>query len=178
MDFANKYLLERIYGPKPASFSMPIAPTRNFWMHVFTTRIEAWVERMQEAKVFGHVGLQVKDSLLRALPLILPEESPSTQLYRFVLEHNEFGVHKTTVAAGIDGLPQVTSLFDWEYGRIVPALAVDPTVQLDCVDLCVDQHGQPGFWPQGGVAPQDEHMMWAEVYVQVRKFHTLLSRKW
>lgn len=33
-EFGAKYLLERLFEFMPDSLSMPIAPTREFWMHV------------------------------------------------------------------------------------------------------------------------------------------------
>ncbi|KAG6846270.1 hypothetical protein H0H93_014940 [Arthromyces matolae] len=92
----------------------------------------------------GPIAAAAKQSILRLIPQILPPDndgSNSYSLYRPVLEHGDFGVHNVTVTAGEDddGLPQITSLFDWETGCIVPALLSDPTVKV-AVDLRLDEN--------------------------------------
>ena len=41
LDFAVKYLHDRIFNFKPESFAVPIALTREFWIHVLESKIKA-----------------------------------------------------------------------------------------------------------------------------------------
>ena len=42
-DFTDKFLHERLFEFMPDSLSMPIAPTRKFWMHVLEAKINATI---------------------------------------------------------------------------------------------------------------------------------------
>ncbi|KAK3377207.1 3-hydroxybutyryl-CoA dehydratase [Lasiosphaeria ovina] len=123
LSFAAEYLLERLFKFMPPSLAMPVAPTREFWMHVLVAKIEATIRGEGEMigweddnETVGPVALAAKQSLLRAIPYLLPvDDSPEGSLYRLVIEHGDFGIHNTTISiqAG-SGEPLVTSLFDWE----------------------------------------------------------------
>ncbi|KAL2066784.1 hypothetical protein VTL71DRAFT_1208, partial [Oculimacula yallundae] len=150
LDFASQYLLDRMFDFKPETLSMPVASTREFWMHVLESKINATIKNegdmigwKVDEETVGPIALAAKMSLLRALPHILPQETTDVPLYRLVLEHGDFGIHNTSITTDTDGTPIVTSLYDWETGCIVPALLSDPLVAVSPVDLFIDANGGP-----------------------------------
>ncbi|KAK3987618.1 hypothetical protein QBC44DRAFT_270819 [Cladorrhinum sp. PSN332] len=178
-DFAAEHFLERLFKFKPDSLSMPVAPAREFWMYVLESKIKATIQNEgdmigweDDNETVGPVALAAKQSLLRAIPYILPVDTatvPGESLYRLVLEHGDFGIHNTTVAADADGKPQVTSLYDWETSCIWPALLSDPLVAAGPVDLIVGEYGQPAVTrlPEGATqADLDTYAAWARHYIQ------------
>lgn len=176
-DFARRWIRERLFAFKPERFTTPITPTRNFWRHVLESKIEATIRNAgdmigweDDKETVGPVALAAKESLLRAIPLILPEEDTSNSLYRFVLDHGDYGIHNASVAVGADGKPKVTSLFDWETGIIVPAILSYPEVAVAGVDLTTDNLGTPSVSRLPNVATENElreYAAWAHHYVQV-----------
>ena len=145
-------------------------------MHVLTTKVEATIRNIgdmigweDDEETVGPVALAAKQSLLRAIPLIMPAES-STALYRHVLEHGDFGIHNTTIRTDESGLPQVSSLFDWETGCIVPAVLLDPLVAAGPVNLIVDELGNPAVTRIPEYATGDDlqqYSIWARQYLEV-----------
>lgn len=175
--FASRYLHDRMFKFKPDAFSMPVAPTREFWLHVLQTKIEATIQN--EGDMIGWEGdeetvgpraLAAKRSLLRAIPYIVPLDSEELPLYRLVLEHGDYGIHNTSIATGSDGEPNVTSLYDWETGCIVPALLSDPLVASGPVDLIADGDGRPSVTrlPKESTADELEAFAtWSRHYFKV-----------
>lgn len=150
LDFAVKYLHDRIFNFKPESFAVPVAPTREFWIHVLESKIQATIRNEgdmigweDDEETVGPIALAAKQSLLRVIPHIMPLRSTDVSLYRFVLEHGDFGIHNTSITKDVDGEPLVTSLYDWETACIVPALLSDPLVAAGPVDLITDEEGEP-----------------------------------
>lgn len=47
---------------------------------------------------FGPIAFAAKQSLLRIIPHILPEDNDKTSLYRLVLEHGDFGIHNMSIS--------------------------------------------------------------------------------
>jgi hypothetical protein len=178
-DFAAEYLLERLFKFMPPSLAMPIAPTREFWMHVLEAKIEATIRGEGEMigweydnETVGPAALVAKQSLLRAIPCLLPvDDSPDGSLYRLVIEHGDFGIHNTTIAMQArSGEPLVTSLFDWETACVWPALLSDPLVAAGPVDLIVDENGRPSVTRLPAEATQadlETYAGWANHYIQV-----------
>ncbi|KAK4225993.1 hypothetical protein QBC38DRAFT_481553 [Podospora fimiseda] len=178
-DFAAQNLLERLFKFKPNSLSMPVAPTRKFWMYLLESKIKATIQNEgdmigweDDNETVGPIALAAKESLLRAIPYILPVDKatvPEESLYRLVLEHGDFGIHNTAIAVDDDGKPQVTSLFDWETSCIWPALLSDPLVAAGPVDLIVGEDGQPAVTrlPEGATQVDlDTYAAWARHYIQ------------
>ncbi|PHH64758.1 hypothetical protein CDD81_4020 [Ophiocordyceps australis] len=90
-------------------------------------------------------------------------------LYRFVLDHGDFGIHNSTIYQDQEQRPNVTSIFDWETGRIVPALLSEQKM-IVTVDLILDQDGEPGIsrWGDGdSEARMEEYMDWSQYYFGV-----------
>lgn len=178
LDYANQYLRERIFDFKPESFSMPVAPTREFWIHVFESKIKATIKNEgdmigwdSDEETVGPIAFAAKQSLLCAIPHIMPLESTEVSLYRLVLEHGDFGIHNTTITKDVNGEPLVTSLYDWETGCIVPALLSDTNVAAGPVDLITDEEGGPCVTriPKDSTSMELEtYALWARNYIKVR----------
>ena len=80
-ELAQTFLHDRLFNFKPPKFTVPVAPTRDFWMHVLATKIEATIGNPgdmigweDDEETVGLVASSAKQSLLRVLPLILPPE--------------------------------------------------------------------------------------------------------
>jgi hypothetical protein len=93
-ELAQNSLHDRVFNFKPAKFTVPVAPTREFWMHVLATKIEATIRNPgdmigwdDDEETVGQVASSAKKSLLSALPFILPPQDAGGRLYRHVLEH-------------------------------------------------------------------------------------------
>ncbi|KAI1180971.1 3-hydroxybutyryl-CoA dehydratase [Nemania sp. FL0916] len=152
LEFAAKYLHERTFDFKPKSLSMPVTPTRDFFIHVLEEKIKATIGNQgdmigweDDEETVGPIALAAKESLLRAIPYITPPEltNPETSLYRLVLEHGDFGIHNASMSKNASGEPIITSLYDWETACVVPALLSDPSVSVKQLDLIVDEMGGP-----------------------------------
>ncbi|KAL8895229.1 MAG: hypothetical protein Q9207_008252, partial [Kuettlingeria erythrocarpa] len=176
VDFAAKYLHDRIFNFKPESFDVPPAPTREFWVHVLESKIQATIRDEgdvigweDDGETVGPVALKAKHSLLRAVPLIMPQGSTEVSLYRHVLEHGDFGIHNTSITRDVDGRPLVTSLYDWETACIVPALLSDPLVAAGPVDLGTGEDGEPCVTriPHNPTAVDlERYARWARHYIE------------
>ncbi|KAF1348661.1 hypothetical protein BDV97DRAFT_377450 [Delphinella strobiligena] len=175
LEFAAKYLHERIFDFKPESFATTLAPSRAFWMHVLEAKINATIRTEgdmigweDDKEVVGSTALAAKQSLLRAIPYIMPLETPDVPLYRFVLEHGDFGIHNTSITIDADDEPLVTSLYDWETACIVPALLSDPLVAAGPVDLITNEDGEASVTriPKNATATDlDAYAAWAQHYL-------------
>ncbi|KAJ6013775.1 hypothetical protein N7540_008366 [Penicillium herquei] len=161
----------------PESLSLPVASTREFWMHVIESKINATIQNNgdmigweNDNETVGPVALAAKESLLRALPHIMPIEHTDQCFYRFVLEHGDFGIHNTTIKNPANESPRVTLLFDWETGCIVPAILSDCLVAVNPVDLIIDENGDPSITclPENATPSDlDTYAVWARHYIQV-----------
>ncbi|MCJ1463902.1 hypothetical protein MMC07_002511 [Pseudocyphellaria aurata] len=176
LDYTVKYLHERIFEFKPKSFSVPVAPTREFWIHVFESKIKATIQNEgdmigweDDEETVGPIALAAKRSLLRAIPHIMPLESTEVSLYRLVLEHGDFGIHNASITKDVNGEPLVTSLYDWETACIVPALLFDVLVAVSPVDLTTDEEGGPCVTrlPENPTSIELEtYATWAQHYIK------------
>ena len=89
--------------------------------HVLEAKIKATIRNEggmigweSDEETVGPRALAAKESLLRAIPYLLPPDAPEASLYRLVLEHGDFGIYNTTITKQESGEPLLTSLFDWE----------------------------------------------------------------
>lgn len=179
-DFVAKYLHDRVFKFKPESFAVPVAPTREFWIHVLESKIKATIRNEgdmigweDDEETMGPVALAAKQSLLRAIPHIMPLYSTGVALYRLVLEHGDFGIHNTSITKEVNGEPLITSLYDWETACIVPALISDPLVAAGPIDLITDEGGRPSVTriPKDSTSMDLEtYTVWARHYIKVRYF--------
>ena len=173
--FITKWLLPRIFPFMPAKLPLEIAPTREFWTAVFQAKIEATIGESgdmigweSDNNTVGPKALKAKQSLLEFIPHILPTRHDDATLYRFVLEHDDFGIHNMAIAVDAQG-PRVTSLYDWETGCIVPAILADPLMAI-LVDLTIDDCGAPSITrvdKEYGAEKRDEFLGYAKQYIQV-----------
>jgi len=117
----------------------------------------------------GPIAVAAKQSILRLIPHIMPVYNHQTSLYRFVLEHGDFGIHNMSITMNANGEPLVTSLYDWETGCIVPAILSDPLMAV-WVDLVTDENAAPSFIRVPDDATSDDraqYMTWARQYFEV-----------
>jgi hypothetical protein len=121
----------------------------------------------------GPVAAAAKQSLLRLIPHILPAGDDENLLYRFVIDHGDFGIHNLSIAMDANRQPFVTSLFDWETGCIVPAILSDPLMAVT-VDLVADEDAAPAVarLPRTVTADELERIAtWPRLYFEVRSFN-------
>ena len=74
-----------------------------------------------------------------------------------------------------NGLPLVTSVYDWEMACIVPAILSDPLMAVE-VDLVTDENAAPSFIRVSDDAtPTDlkNYTIWAKQYFTVRTYSIL-----
>lgn len=119
----------------------------------------------------GPIAAAAKQSLLRLIPHIMPAESDQNEasLYRFVLDHGDFGIHNMSITIDTNSQPLVTSLYDWERGCIVPAILSDPLMAVT-VDLVTDKNAEPSFIRVPDDATPNnlmEYMTWTRQYFMV-----------
>jgi hypothetical protein len=113
-----------------------------------------------------------RQALLELVPRILPKprkQAAKDALYRFVLDHGDFGMHNMTVAMDNDRKPYITSVFDWEGGSVVPALLSEPKM-VTTVDLIIDENGDPsiGRWGDGDSPDKmKQYRKWTKRYYKV-----------
>lgn len=90
----------------------------------------------------GPVAAAAKRSLLRLIPRIMPKGDDEEVLYRFVIEHGDFGIHNMPIAMDVEQQPIITSVYDWETDCIIPAILSDPMMAVT-VDLTTDNEANP-----------------------------------
>ncbi|TVY93158.1 hypothetical protein LAWI1_G000863 [Lachnellula willkommii] len=176
VDIPTVWLRERLFEQKPESFPIPVAPTREFCIALFTSKIEATIKNVgdmigweEDNSIVGPIAAAAKQSLLRLIPNIMPAGGDQTSLYRFVLEHGDFGIHNMSIAMNADGQPIVTSLFDWETACIAPAILSDPLMAV-IVDLTTDEESSPSIIRVPKDATPDDrelYITWSRQYFKV-----------
>ncbi|KAF2816675.1 uncharacterized protein BDZ99DRAFT_434145 [Mytilinidion resinicola] len=174
--FSSMWLLDRLLEQKPTSFSIPVAPTREFCIHLFESKIQATIKTLGEAigwpsdnYTVGPKTFAAKQSLLRLVPQIMPTGTEDSCFYRLVLEHGDFGIHNMSITTDWNGTPRVTSVYDWETGCILPALLSDPLMAVT-VDLVVDADAKAAVTRAPDSADEEdrrEFKKWADCYFKV-----------
>ena len=92
----------------------------------------------------GPAAAAARQSLLQPIPHIIPLHDDGKGLYRFILEHGDFGIHNMSITEDANSLPLVTSVYDWETACIVPAILSDPSMAVE-VDLVTNEDAAPSF---------------------------------
>lgn len=118
----------------------------------------------------GPIAAAAKQSLLRLIPHIIPTANHDSILYRFVIDHGDFGIHNMSVAMDANNQPLATSLYDWETGCIVPAILSDPLMAVT-VDLVTNEDALPALTrlPRIVTVEDMEQMaIWSRLYYEVR----------
>ncbi|EHK25424.1 uncharacterized protein TRIVIDRAFT_143871 [Trichoderma virens Gv29-8] len=175
--FATTWFLKRLFAQKPDSLPVPVSATREFCITFLTSKIEATIGNIgdmigweDDHNTVGPRAAAAKPSLLRLIPHIIPTGDAS--LFRFVIEHGDFGIHNMSIAPDSDGKHHVTSVFDWEMGSVVPAFLSDPVM---CVgpDLKTDGNASPSvsYWNEAEdpITPEElvRYTLWAKAYCEV-----------
>lgn len=147
----NKWLLWGTFQPiecAPKELP-PITPTRSFCIELFRARIEAIIGNEGDVIGFsdspykvGNTLLAAKQTLLRVIPYILPKVDGES-LYRFVLQHDDLGLHNMSIFVNGSGQATVTSIYDWETANIVPVILSEFDFSIAGCDLRVDEAGRP-----------------------------------
>ncbi|WEW58894.1 hypothetical protein PRK78_004362 [Emydomyces testavorans] len=176
LDFAAVWLRKRLFYPQPEELPIAVAPTREFCVALFTSKIEATIGNIGDMigwegdnLTVGPMAAAAKQSLLRLIPHIIPADSNQASLYRLVLEHGDFGIHNMSITIDANSQPLVTSLYDWEVGRIVPAILSDPLMAV-WVDLVTDENAAPSYIRVPDDATSDDHVeykTWTRQYFEV-----------
>lgn len=167
-DYVDTWLWERIFNTSRLPDGVEVEPTRDFCMALLKAEVEVTVGA-NAATASAARNLELRDALIKLIPSVVPQPKDAEEndvLYRFVLDHGDFGVHNMTVTADPACLPRVTSVFDWEGGSIVPAILTEPKMFVT-VDLTIGRCGRPsiGRWGDGDTPDKmDEYEHWSEVY--------------
>jgi len=171
LNFASEWFLPRLFEQKPKTLPMSVAPTREFCLSLFTSKIEATIKNVgdmigweDDHQKVGPVAAAAKQSLLKLVPFIVPVETGQARLYRLVLDHGDFGIHNMSINLDANGQPTITSLYDWETGCIVPAILSDPLMAVT-VDLIINDNGAPSITritEDDGPTEIAEYMTWFE----------------
>lgn len=143
---------------------------------MFRARIKATIREEgdiigweEDHNTVGPIALRAKQSLLRAIPYLLPAGEDEASLYRLVLDHGDFGIHNMSITVDADGQPGITSLYDWETGCIVPAILSDPEMAV-YVDFITDADGAPSITRvDEDETPEfrEEYMRYASQYIKI-----------
>ncbi|PHH89988.1 hypothetical protein CDD83_4787 [Cordyceps sp. RAO-2017] len=174
-DFASTWLLARVLTPGIGDLcAVAVAPTRDFCAALLSAKVKSTLLRLDRinsnAASATALSSTVHDSLMKLIPRVLPPASSGGDreawLYRWVLDHGDFGIHNMTVALTGRGWPCITSVFDWEAGSIVPALLSEPKMVVTA-DLVIGDDGQPTVsrWGDGDDwSHMTEYRAWSHEY--------------
>lgn len=151
-----------------------VAPTRDFCRDLLHARIELALSRLAlRLPQLAPRAAILRQDLDWLVPRVLPHAGnglSETALYRFVLDHGDFGIHNMTIATDEQGKPYITSVYDWEAATIVPALLSEPKMVVTA-DLVVNDEGEPSIsrWGDGdSMSRMGEYLEWSNEYYQVR----------
>ncbi|KAK1248583.1 hypothetical protein MKX08_006803 [Trichoderma sp. CBMAI-0020] len=172
-EFASTWLRELLFEQKPERFPIPVAPTREFCIVLFISKIEATIKNIgdmigweSDHNTVGPIAAAAKGSLLRLIPHIMPKGDDEDVLYRFVIDHGNFGIHNMSIAMDMKQQPFITSVYDWETGCIVPAILSDPMMAVT-VDLTTDEEANPAVTRLWDIMTADELQKaatWSKLY--------------
>lgn len=176
-DFVRKWLPG--YGdPNPKTFGVPISQDRSFGCAFLVAKIEDMIGSEGDPmgdSVVGPLAFACKVSLLELIPLIMPPDDDATPgFYRLVLEHGDFGIHNMTIIKDVER-PEITSLFDWDMGHIVPAFLSDPKFWIG-VNLTIgpDGNGTCDIWEEATPEDRANYVHWASCFGEVRGLQSRL----
>ncbi|CEJ91177.1 hypothetical protein VHEMI06908 [[Torrubiella] hemipterigena] len=142
---------------------------REICMACVAIRIEAVMGRVgedvYENYTSGVSAVVIKRKLLRLLPHLLSEND---FLYRPVLEHNYYGVQHMSVVTDENGVPTITSVYDWKNAVVLPAILSNPVLAVT-VDLVLNENVEPHFSRAALLASDNkraQYMSWSEDYFE------------
>ena len=127
----------------------------------------------------GPVIAAGKQSLLRLIPHILPEDDNHPVFYRLVLEHGNFGIHNMSVMMRANDGPEITSLFDWGMGYIVPAIFSKTNLFASNVNLLTVEGAAPTMigWPSDTHLFPHVHFMYMSLSRHYHKVRSSSNRR-
>jgi hypothetical protein len=179
-DLAGFWFWNRLPALQPAATKQDVAPTREFCIELFKTKLETVLR--QDGDAFGEASnlspaaALAKDLILEVIPRILPQGTGADakeyehKLYRFVLEHGDFGIHNMDIFEGRTERPLVTGLHGWNNAHLMPAILADLNVCVQ-VTLTVDEDvGMPAMTDMPSTLTTEEmiHMApWPKQYFEV-----------
>lgn len=171
----------------PANIPVPVSGTRDFCIAMLKAKIEGMIRNEgdivgfeQHQQRVGTKILAAKTSLLRLIEVILPDDDDD-ELYRLVLQHDDFGVHNMSVFVDEDGRLTITSVYDWEDGCIVPILLSEFRFRISGCDLDVEEDGTATVntirtEAERGKEQRAQNQAYSEFLLQVRRLeHRLFS---
>ncbi|KAF3762250.1 hypothetical protein M406DRAFT_263472 [Cryphonectria parasitica EP155] len=181
--FSEDWLLPRImFVPAALDFPHTVTPTRDFCIALLQSAVEAVFKNKVICKTPGKDTidpklLAAKQSILRFIPSILPaqrHDEENLDYYRFVLQHDDYGIHNMSIWLDEEGRVGITSVYDWETGCIVPLILSEIDFLIFGRYLTVDGNGEPSWrlWdPATKVEPEWPAMFQthARHYVQALK---------
>ncbi|KND92187.1 hypothetical protein TOPH_03052 [Tolypocladium ophioglossoides CBS 100239] len=172
LDFAAVWLRERLFEQKPRSLPIPVAPTREICVALFTAKIEATIRNIgdmigweNDNNTVGPIAVVAKQSLLRLIPYIMPADSSQSSLPSRS-RPRRFWYPQHVHYMDANNNPLATSLYDWETGCIVPAILSDPLMAV-VVDLVTDENANPSITRvPSDATPSDrvQYMEWTRHY--------------
>ncbi|KAG6362093.1 hypothetical protein INS49_010322 [Diaporthe citri] len=133
----------------PKMFPLHPAGNRDFCIAMLEAKFEGLIGNQgdrigweEDKLTVGPLASAAKQSLLRLIPLILPEGDDEV-LYRLVLQHDDFGLHSISVDVDEAGELSLTSVYDWETGCIIPVILSEIEFSIAGCRLIVDEKGEP-----------------------------------
>ncbi|KAH6681857.1 hypothetical protein B0J14DRAFT_623643 [Halenospora varia] len=156
-DFVNTWLSPRFDPYDPVESPLPITSSRKFCIAFLRSKANVTIlnngdgtGRACNKHTYGAISVAAKKSLLRLIPHILTSDTcdhgnrnPYHPLYRFVLEHGNFGVHNMTIKVDpADGL--------------LPAILSDPLMCIN-VDFVADGDAKQSYIHATDSAMEEDH---------------------
>ena len=170
---------ERSLGGANKTYPVAVEPTRDFCIALLNAKIEATIGvrcpsvNPEKGYIFKSPILEsARKALLRLVPRVLPKSTwnlGESDLYRFVLDHGDFGMHNMTITKDEQDQPCITSVYDWEGGRIVPAILSEAKM-VTTVDLIINKAGEPSIkrWGDGDTPDKmAQYRSWTAEYYKV-----------
>lgn len=148
---AHMALLDELPACGMVAQDFPAVPVgnRDFCAAILKAKVEGLIgnqgnriRREEDKLTVGPPAAAAKQSLLRLIPLILPEGDQEI-LYRLVLQHDDFGLHSIPTDVEEAGELRLASVYDWEAGCIIPVTLTEILFSIDGCCLIVDERGKP-----------------------------------
>lgn len=102
-DFVAEYLLERLFKFMPDSLSIPVTPTREFWMHVLESKIKATIR--SESEIIGWESDEETVGPVALGPSSLSYVPSRTCCHRILPMHLSTGSFSNTATSAFTTLP-------------------------------------------------------------------------
>lgn len=143
-------LLDELPACGVVTQDFPAAPlgNRDFCVAILKAKVEGLIGNQgnrigweEDKLTVGPLASAAKRSLLRLIPLILPEGDEEV-LPRLVLQHDDFCLHEKSIDVDKAGELSLTSLYEWETGCIIRTILTQIEFLIDGCYLIVDEKGE------------------------------------